>query len=82
MGSLNGIEILFLACFGLGPLVGITDAARMPARAWQSAGRSKRFWILLQVFTLYIGTVAYWTGVRPDVKFFTAPPAPEWQDPD
>lgn len=72
--------MLFLACFFLVPIAGILDAARLPKRAWDRAGRSKRFWILAQVVTLYIGTVAYWSGVRPDVKFFTVPPSPDWDE--
>lgn len=82
MGSLNGIEILFLVCFFVVPVIGIVDAARLPKTAWDSAGRSKRFWILAQVVTLYIGTVAYFSGVRADVKFFTAPIAPDWEEVD
>ena len=82
MGSLNGIEIIFLICFFIVPVVGIVDAARLPDWAWDSAGRSKRFWILAQVLTLYIGTVAYFAGVRVDVRFFTAPIAPDWEEVD
>lgn len=76
------IEILFLVCFFVVPVVGILDAARLPKKAWESAGRSKQFWILAQVLTLYIGTVAYFSGVRADVKFFTAPMAPDWEEVD
>lgn len=58
------------------------DAALLPPDAWEKAGRSKRFWILVQVLGLYIGTVLYFAGIRRDVRFFTAPPAPDWDEID
>ena len=70
--------LVFLAV----PAAGVVDAARLPAEAWRQAGRSKRLWILLQVAGLYLGAVAYFAGVRRDVKFFTVPPAPEWEEAD
>lgn len=82
MGNLDPIEMLLLIAFFGAPLAGVADAARLPADAWQKAGRSKRFWILLQVLTLYVGAVAYLAGVRRDVVFFTAPPAPDWEEVD
>ena len=80
MGRLDAIEIVFLVCFFLLPLWGVLDAARIPAHAWRSAGRSKRFWILLQLATLYLGAVAYLAGVRRDVLFFTVPASPDWEE--
>ncbi|HEX2054603.1 MAG TPA: hypothetical protein VHJ78_12870 [Actinomycetota bacterium] len=80
MGKLDVIElVLLVAFFGL-PLVGVADAARLPSDAWQKAGRSKRFWIALQLLTLYAGAIGYFAGVRRDVVFFTAPPAPDWEE--
>jgi hypothetical protein len=80
VGRLDAIEIVFLLCFFAVPAWGVIDAARLPASAWDRAGRSKRFWILLQVLTLYLGSVAYVAGVRSDVLFFTAPPSPDWDE--
>lgn len=80
MSDLDFIEITILVAFLALPLFGVFDALRIPAPAWDSAGRSKRFWILLQVLTLYIGAIAYLAGVRRDVLFFTAPQAPDWED--
>lgn len=78
--NLDPIEIaVALVALAL-PLAGVVDAARMPADAWRSAGRSKRFWIGLQILTLYIGAVAYFAGIRRDVHFFTVPPSEDWQD--
>jgi len=74
------IEIMFLACFFALPVWGVIDAARIPAKAWESAGRSKRFWILIQILLLYIGAVMYVAGVRRDVRFFTAPVSPDWEE--
>lgn len=80
MNDLDLIESVLLVVFLAVPLVGIADAARLPRSAWEGAGRSKRFWILLQVLTLYLGAVAYFAGVRRDVVFFTAPRAPDWEE--
>ncbi len=80
MGRLDAIEIVFLLCFFALPAWGVIDAARLPAAAWRSAGRSKRFWILVQVLALYIGAVAYVAGVRRDVLFFTAARSPDWDE--
>lgn len=80
MNELDLIETILLVVFLAVPLVGVADAARLPRSAWEGAGRSKRFWILLQVLTLYLGAVAYFAGVRRDVVFFTAAPAPDWQE--
>ena len=74
------IEIIFLVCFFALPVWGVIDAARIPATAWESAGRSKRFWILIQILLLYIGAVMYAAGVRRDVRFFTAPVSPDWEE--
>lgn len=82
MGELDLIEAVVLVMFLAAPLAGVVDAALLPAEAWRKAGRSKRFWILLQVLTLYPGAVAYFAGVRRDVRFFTAPPAPDWEEVD
>lgn len=78
MTSPGPAEILFALCFLLVPAWGVIDAARIPPAAWLGAGRSKRFWIALQVVTLYIGTVIYLAAVRRDVLFFTRPPDPDW----
>jgi hypothetical protein len=80
--QLDLIEAVLLVLFLAVPLVGVVDAARLPSSAWEGAGRSKRFWILLQILTLYIGAVLYFAGVRRDVVFFTAPPAPDWEEVD
>lgn len=80
MGRLDLIEIVFAFCFFALPVWGVVDAARIPSSGWTRAGRSKRFWILLQILTLYIGTVAYLAGVRRDVLFFTAPPSADWEE--
>ncbi|MGQ0678242.1 MAG: hypothetical protein ACT4OM_01045 [Actinomycetota bacterium] len=79
MDRLHPVEVAFLLCFIAVPIWGILDAVRIPTRAWQEAGRSKRLWILIQLALLYIGTVAYVSGVRRDVLFFTAPPAKDWE---
>lgn len=78
MSELDFIEITILVAFLALPLFGVFDALRIPSSAWEMAGRSKRFWILLQVFGLYLGAIAYLAGVRRDVLFFTAPPAEDW----
>jgi hypothetical protein len=80
MNELDVIEAVLLLIFLAVPLWGVVDAARIPADAWEKAGRSKRFWIAFQVVTLYIGAVAYISGVRRDVRFFLAPPAPDWEE--
>lgn len=80
MNDLDAIETVLLVIFLAVPLWGVFDAARIPADAWEKAGRSKRFWIAIQVVTLYIGAVAYIAGVRRDVRFFLAPPAPDWEE--
>lgn len=80
MKELDLIEAVLLLVFLAVPLAGAVDAARLPADAWEKAGRSKRFWIALQVVTLYLGAVAYFAGVRRDVRFFTVPPAPDWEE--
>jgi hypothetical protein len=80
MNELDVIEAVLLLIFLAVPLWGVVDAARIPADAWEKAGRSKRFWIAFQVVTLYIGAVAYIAGVRRDVRFFLAPPAPDWEE--
>lgn len=82
MNELDAIEAVVLLTFLAVPLWGIVDAARIPADAWEKASRSKRFWIGIQVLTLYIGAVAYIAGVRRDVRFFLAPPAPDWEEVD
>ncbi|HEX2179398.1 MAG TPA: hypothetical protein VHL54_07760 [Actinomycetota bacterium] len=80
MNELDLIESVLLVVFLAVPLVGVADAARLPRSAWEGAGRSKRFWILLQLLTLYLGAIAYFAGVRRDVVFFTAPRAPDWEE--
>ncbi len=80
MDRLDPIEVAALICFVALPLWGVVDAARLPKRAWEAAGRSKRFWIALQVLTLYLGAVAYLAGVRKDVRFFLAEPSPDWEE--
>lgn len=80
MSELDVIEAVLLGIFLAVPLWGAVDAARIPSDAWGKAGRSKRFWIAIQVVTLYIGAVAYIAGVRRDVRFFLAPPAPDWEE--
>lgn len=82
MNELDVIEAVLLATFLAVPLWGVADAARIPSDAWVKAGRSKRFWVTLQIVTLYIGAVAYIAGVRRDVRFFLAPPAPDWEEVD
>jgi predicted membrane-bound dolichyl-phosphate-mannose-protein mannosyltransferase len=79
---LDVIEIIFLVCFFALPAWGVIDAARFPDEAWKAAGRSKRFWILIQIVLLYIGAVMYLAGVRRDVRFFTAPISPDWEEED
>jgi hypothetical protein len=79
---LDVIEIISLVCFFAVPAWGVIDAARTPASAWEAAGRSKRFWILIQILLLYLGAVMYIAGVRRDVRFFTAPISPDWEDSD
>lgn len=80
MNELDLIEVVLLAVFVAVPLWGVVDAARIPSEAWRKAGRSKRFWVFVQVATLYIGAVIYIAGIRRDVRFFLAPPAPEWEE--
>lgn len=80
MRQLDAIEATLLVIFLAVPLAGVVDAALLPSDAWTKADRSKRFWILIQVFGLYLGAVAYFAGVRRDVRFFTAPPAPDWDE--
>lgn len=80
MNELDAIEVILLVVFFAVPLWGVMDAARIPSDAWQKAGRSKRFWVFLQVATLYIGAVMYIAGIRRDVRFFLAPPAPDWEE--
>ncbi|MEX0789482.1 MAG: DUF2516 family protein [Actinomycetota bacterium] len=80
MNELDAIEAVLLAVFLLVPLWGVVDAARIPSDAWSKASRSKRFWVGIQIVTLYIGAVAYIAGVRRDVRFFLAPPAPDWEE--
>jgi hypothetical protein len=80
MKELDLIEAVLLAIFLIAPIWGVMDAARIPSDAWAKAGRSKRFWIAIQIFTLYLGTVIYVAGIRRDVRFFLAPPAPDWED--
>ena len=82
MDRLDVIEIAFLVCFFALPAWGVFDAARIPEHAWRSAGRSKRFWIVIQIVLLYIGVVMYLAGVRRDVLFFTAPISPDWEEED
>lgn len=82
MNELDAIEAVLLVIFLVVPLWAIFDAARIPSDAWQKAGRSKRFWIVIQVVTLYIGAIMYVAGVRRDVRFFLAPPAPDWGEVD
>lgn len=79
MEKLNVLEIIFLVWVGSGYLAGLIDAALLASSAWASAGRSKRFWILLQLLLPYAGAVIYFAGVRPDVRFFSVPPSPDWQ---
>lgn len=76
------IEATLLVLFLAVPLVGVADAVRLPSDAWQKAGRSKRFWVLIQMVALYIGAILYFAGIRRDVRFFTAPPAPDWEEED
>lgn len=80
MTSLDPIEIGFAICFIVLPLWGVVDAARIPAQAWLKAGRSKRFWMLIQILTLYIGSVMYLAGVRREVLFFNVPADPDWEE--
>lgn len=80
MSSLNPIEIGIAICFLALPLWGVIDAVRIPAHAWEKAGRNKRFWVMIQLVTLYIGSVIYLSGVRRDVLFFTAPADPDWEE--
>lgn len=82
MRELDLIEAALLIIFAVVVVAGVLDAALLPADAWRKARRSKRFWIALQLLAPYIGAVAYFAGVRRDVRFFTAPPAPEWKDTD
>lgn len=82
MGRLDVIEIILLIVFLAVPVAGVVDAARLPADAWRQARRSKRFWIAIQIVTLYLGAVAYFAGIRRDVRFFTVPPAPDWDELD
>ncbi|MDQ4148424.1 MAG: hypothetical protein M3164_00265 [Actinomycetota bacterium] len=80
MGRLGLAEIVFLVVvLGL-PLVGILDASLIPASAFESAGRSKRFWILIQILLGYIGAVIYFAAIRADVRFFTVPPSADWEE--
>lgn len=80
MTSFDPIEIGVAICFFTLPVWGVIDALRIPAEAWQKAGRSKRFWVLIQILTLYVGSVMYLSGVRRDVLFFSAPADPEWDE--
>lgn len=80
MNKLDVIEAVLLLTFLAVPLLGVVDAARIPSDAWEKAGRSKQFWVAIQVVTLYIGAIAYIAGVRRDVRFFLAPPAPDWDE--
>ena len=80
MNELDAIEAALLVLFLLVPLWGVVDAARIPSDAWEKASRSKSFWVGIQIFTLYLGAVAYIAGVRRDVRFFLAPPAPDWEE--
>lgn len=82
MAKLDAIELTVMLVVVTLPLAGVVGAALLPADAWEKAGRSKRFWIALQVLTLYIGAVLYFAGIRRDVRFFMAPPAPDWDEID
>jgi hypothetical protein len=80
MGPLGPVEIAVLVVLVVLPLVGLVDASQLPSSAFRSAGHSKRFWILAQIFLGYIGAVLYFAGIRADVRFFSAPPSPEWEE--
>lgn len=67
-----------MVCAGAGYLAGLIDAALLASPAWAAAKRSKRFWVLLQILLPYAGAVMYFAGVRPDVRFFSVPPSPDW----
>jgi hypothetical protein len=80
MPSLGPVEIVVVMALMVLPLLGVVDASLLPSRAFRSAGRSKRFWILAQVFLGYVGAVIYFAAIRPDVRFFATPVSPDWEE--
>jgi hypothetical protein len=80
MGPWGPAEVIFLVAMVAVPLIGIIDALLIPSSAFKSAGRSKRFWILIQILLGYLGAVIYFAAIRADVRFFMAPPHPDWEE--
>jgi hypothetical protein len=80
MQDLEPAEIAILIALLILPVIGIVDASLLPSSAFRSAGRRKFLWILAQVFLGYIGAVIYLAAIRPDVRFFSAAPSPDWEE--
>ena len=80
MRPLGPAEIAILIALVVLPVLGIVDASLLPSQAFRSAGHSKRFWILAQIILGYIAAVIYFAAIRLDVKFFSAPPSPDWEE--
>jgi hypothetical protein len=80
MHPLGPAEMAILIALLVLPVMGIVDASLLPSSAFRSAGRSKLLWILAQVFLGYVGAVIYLAAIRPEVRFFSAAPSPDWEE--
>lgn len=80
MQDLGPAEIAIVIALLVLPVIGIVDASLLPSSAFRSAGRRKFIWILAQVLLGYIGAVIYLAAIRPDVRFFSAAPSPDWEE--
>lgn len=70
--QIDGLSLIALISLVIGGLIigvmyvwGIIDAANRPQERWREIDQDKIAWILIQVFLGIVGTIAYFTIVRP-----------------
>lgn len=69
--SLHGVDttgLVFAAIVLLIPVGGIWDALRHPPEAFAAAGRSRTWWVAVQVVLPILGSLVYYAFVRPRVR--------------
>ncbi|MFA5892332.1 MAG: PLDc N-terminal domain-containing protein [Actinomycetota bacterium] len=62
------VLVVALIAMGALPIWGIIDAAVRPESLWQGANQNKVVWILVQIFLGVIGSIVYFSAIRPKLK--------------
>jgi hypothetical protein len=74
LGLQIAISVAAIAILGLS-IWGLVDALVRPTAAWRSAGRSKVFWVVVQILLAPLASIAYLLVVRRELRAAGAPPS-------